>query len=319
MRRSAVAGVDVGGTNTKIGLVDRDGKILGRDTISTTDYVHVEDFASAISDSIDKLSLELNDYDVLSIGIGAPNANYHKGTIELAANLRWKGIIPFASIMKEKTGRPVTITNDANAAAVGEMTFGGAMGMKDFIVITLGTGLGSGIVTGGEVLYGHTGFAGELGHTLIEKDGRDCGCGKKGCLETYVSATGIVRTLTCLLSERNAPSSLRDLNPGEITSEMIAAAAGNGDPIAREAFMVTAEKLAIALINSIVFSSPEAIFLFGGLAKAGRILTDPVTAFVDDRIPPAFRNTYKIVPSALHEADAAILGSAALALKKLEN
>ena len=316
-RGSVVAGVDIGGTNTKIGLVDEKGDILGRKTISTTDFPLVEDFIAAISETIEELIHEAASYDLLAIGIGAPNANYHKGTIELAPNLRWKGIIPFAAMMKEKSGRPVTITNDANAAAVGEMTFGGAKGMSDFIIITLGTGLGSGIVTGGEVLYGSTGFAGELGHTLMVPEGRKCGCGKKGCLETYVSATGIVRTAISMLEETTTASSLREIKHSDITSEMIAVAAEQGDGIALEAFRFTSEKLGIALVNAIVFSSPEAIFLFGGLAKAGRLITEPVIAYVDSHVQPIFRGTYKILHSALPEADAAILGSAALAWKKI--
>ena len=316
-RGSVVAGVDIGGTNTKIGLVNETGTILGRKTISTTDYPLVADFITAIYEAIEVLINEVANYDLLAIGIGAPNANYHKGTIELAPNLRWKGIIPFASMMKEKSGRPVTITNDANAAAVGEMTFGGAKGMNDFIIITLGTGLGSGIVTGGEVLYGSTGFAGELGHTLMVPGGRKCGCGKKGCLETYVSATGIVRTVISLLEESTTDSSLRETDKAEITSEMIAIAAEQGDEIALEAFRFTAEKLGIALVNAIVFSSPEAIFLFGGLAKAGRLITEPVIAYVDTHVQPIFRGSYKILQSALPEADAAILGSAALAWKRI--
>ena len=255
---------------------------------------------------------------LIGLGVGAPNANYHKGTIELAPNLAWKGIVPLAEYLKEKVNVPVIITNDANAAAMGEMIFGGAKGMKDFIVLTLGTGLGSGIVVNGEVVYGHTGFAGELGHTVIVPGGRECGCGRLGCYETYASASGLVRSVLNLLSERREQSALRDLPPSELTSKMIVAEAVNGDRIALEAINYTAEMLALGIINAITFSSPEAVFLFGGLVKAGEMLLAPVRKYVDQNVMPIFRGSVKILPSGISEANAAVLGAAALAWNELK-
>jgi glucokinase len=259
-----------------------------------------------------------SDLKLAGIGIGAPNANYHKGTIELAPNLAWKGIVPLADLIRKKIDVPVVITNDANAAAMGEMIFGGAKNMKDFIVLTLGTGLGSGIVINGEVVYGHTGFAGELGHTIVVPEGRDCGCGRQGCFETYASASGLVRTVLYLLSEMRDESSLRDIPPAELTSKKIAEAAVKDDPIALEALDFTAEKLAFGIINAIGFSSPEAVFLFGGLAQAGELLFVPVREYVEANVQPIFRGTVKILPSGVSESNAAVLGAAALAWNELK-
>ena len=311
-----MAGVDIGGTNTVFGLVDIEGNIHAESSIQTGSFPDVNDFVAELSDAIKKLANK--DYELTGIGIGAPNVNYYKGTIELAPNLPWKGIIPLAEMISKKTGVPVALTNDANAAAVGEMVFGGAKGMKNFIVLTLGTGLGSGIVINGQLVYGHTAFAGEMGHTMIIPEGRECGCGKKGCLETYASASGIVRTVLYFLSEMKAESTLRDMVPSAITSKIIAEAAANNDPIAVKAMNYTAEALGMGIINAIVFSSPEAIFLFGGLAKAGDLLFNPVREYVDKNTMPIFKGTVKILPSGISENNAAVLGAAALAWNDLK-
>jgi glucokinase len=310
-----VAGIDIGGTNTKFGLVDKAGNVLAGSSMNTTDYPDINDFVSALTASLNRL-LEA-DHNLQCIGIGAPNANYHKGTIELAPNLAWKGIVPLTKLIMEKVDVPVVMTNDANAAAIGEKIFGGAKDMNDFIVLTLGTGLGSGIVSNGELIYGHTGFAGELGHTIVVPGGRECGCGRKGCYETYASATGLVRTVLYMLSDMKEDSVLRSVVPSELTSKMIAEAAAKNDHVAVKAVDYTAEILAFGIINAIVFSSPEAIFLFGGLTQAGEMLFAPVRKYVDDNVQPIFKGTVKILPSAIPESKAAVLGAAALAWNEL--
>jgi len=309
--KEIVAGVDIGGTNTVYGLVDRTGMVVAESSLKTTDYPEIGDFVTALVSAINKL-LSPGHYELLGIGIGAPNANYHKGTIELAPNLAWKGIVPLADLIRKKIDVPVIVTNDANAAAMGEMIFGGAKNMKDFIVLTLGTGLGSGIVINGQMVYGHTGFAGELGHTTVVQGGRACGCGRKGCFETYASASGLVRTVLLLLSEMREDSILRDIPPSELTSKKIAEAAVKNDPVALKAMDYTAEKLAFGIYNAIGFSSPEAVFLFGGLANAGEILFEPVRKYVEMNVQPIFRGTVKILPSGIPESNAAVMGAAAL-------
>jgi glucokinase len=316
--KEVVAGVDIGGTNTVFGLVDLTGNIVADGSLKTTDYPEIKDFVAALSAGIKSLVTQNAGYNLTSIGIGAPNANYHKGTIELAPNLAWKGIVPLSKYVNEKMGVPVSITNDANAAAVGEMIFGGARNMKDFIVLTLGTGLGSGIVINGQVVYGHTGFAGELGHQTIVPGGRACGCGRLGCYETYASASGLVRTVLEMLSEMREDSPLRDITPAQLTSKKIAEAASKKDPVAMKAMNYTAEMLGYGIVNAIVFSSPEAIFLFGGLAQAGDMLLNPVREYVDRNIQPIFRGTYRILPSGIPENNAAVLGAAALALNEIK-
>ena len=263
-------GIDIGGTNSVIGIVDLKGRIYKTTTVPTTKFKDAVKFVAELDLAIQSLlNANREKFKLLGIGIGAPNANYYRGTIENPPNLPWKGIIPLKKLLLNYYNIPTALTNDANAAAVGEMVFGGAQKMKNFIVLTLGTGLGSGIVINGELLYGYSGFAGELGHMNMFPDGRLCGCGQKGCLETYVSATGICRTVVELMEQGFAPGALSKYNSEELNSRLIAEAAEDGDPLALEAFEKTGEVLARAIVNTVVFSSPEAIFLFGGLARAG--------------------------------------------------
>jgi len=304
--REVVAGVDIGGTNTVFGLVDRNGIIVAENKLSTSSYPEIGDFVSVLTNSIQRLISGIDNIKLKGVGIGAPNANYHKGTIELAPNLAWKGIVPLSALIKEKINLPVAVTNDANGAAMGEMIVGGAKKIKDFIILTLGTGVGSGIVVNGE-----------LGHTIVVPGGRACGCGRQGCLETYASASGLVRTVLYLLSEMKEESPFRDVSPSSLTSKQIAEAAKNGDPVASKAFDYTAEMLAFGIVNAVVFSSPEAIFLFGGLAQAGDLLFNPVRKYVDLKIQPIFRGTVKILPSGIPENNVAVMGAAALAWKEL--
>jgi len=314
--KEVVAGIDIGGTNTIIGFVDSAGEIVAEGRLSTPDYAFADDFVVALDQKLKDMKTGHDDLVLRGIGIGAPNANFNKGTIELAPNLRWKGIIPLAKITERRTGLRTLITNDANAAALGEMIFGAAKGIKHFIILTLGTGLGSGFVVDGEVVYGHTGFAGELGHMTVVEGGRVCGCGRRGCLETYASATGLVRTVLALLSDRRDDSLLRELKSTEITSRRVAEAAAAGDTIAQEALDQTARMIALGIANAVIFSSPEVIFLFGGLAQAGDAIFVPVRKYADELVQPIFRGTFKVLPSGLPEARAAILGASALIWKE---
>lgn len=309
---SVVAGIDIGGTNTEIGLVEADGTCRARTTLPTGRHDTVEDFVQALHNQLTALVGTPPSYRLRGIGIGAPNGNYYRGTIEHAPNLRWRGVIPLAEMLRERVNVPVVLTNDANAAALGEMLYGGARGMKHFIVITLGTGLGSGIVCDGKVLYGHSGFAGEIGHTIVDPNGRACGCGRRGCLETYASASGIVRTALELLQESHSESLLRRISFGQLTAADIAAAAANGDPLAREAFERTGRILALKLADAVAHTSPEAIFLFGGLARAGDLLIEPTRRWFDAFLLNIFRDTVLLKLSSLPE-DAGVLGAAALA------
>lgn len=309
--KKVVAGVDIGGTNTRLGLVDEKGKVLSESNFSTTDYPKINDFVTALVAATNKL-LKGKDYKLIGMGIGAPDANFHRGTIEHAPNLAWKGIVPLADLVKKKINVPVVVTNDANAAAMGEMIFGVAKKMKDFIVLTLGTGLGSGIVIDGKMVYGHTGFAGELGHMTVVPGGRECGCGRKGCLEVYASASGLVKTVIELMSVMRDESPLRDIPPSKITSKKIAELAAKKDPIAVRAMNQTAEILGFGIINSIVFSSPEAIILFGGLAQAGELLFAPVRKYLEKNNYVLMKGTVKILPSGIPESKGALMGAAAL-------
>jgi len=315
--KKVVAGADIGGTNTVFGIVDTNGKVLAEGHLTTTDYPVVEDFVTAFVSGIRKLMADIKDAELAGIGIGAPDANFHRGTIEHAPNLVWKGIIPLADMIMKEVKVPVVLTNDANAAAMGEMVFGGAKDMKDFVILTLGTGLGSGIVVDGKLVYGHTGFAGEVGHMTVVPGGRECGCGRKGCLETYASASGLVKTVSLMISEMRDGSALRDVPPSKLTSKMIAEAATKNDPVAVKAMQYTAEKLGFGIVNSIVFTSPEAIFLFGGLAQAGEMLFAPVRKYLEENNYVLFKDTVKILPSGISESNGAVLGAAALILNEI--
>lgn len=312
-------GVDIGGTNTVFGLVDRNGNCISEDKIRTDKFEDVKDFIKELTDGINKLLSGISENsDVKGIGIGAPNGNYYKGTIEFAPNLRWKGMINFSELLKEYFDLPVILTNDANAAAIGEMVYGGAKGMKDFFVVTLGTGLGSGFVSNGEMIYGHDGFAGELGHTIIFPDGRLCKCGRKGCLEQYASATGIVKTVLEMLDMTSEDSILKNYKPEEITSKLIYEAATQGDTVAIEAFDFTGRILGLALANTIALTSPEAIFLFGGLALAGEYIFKPTKMYMEYYLMETFKNKVKLLPSNFIGKNAAVLGASALVWKTIE-
>ncbi len=308
-------GIDIGGTNTFFGFVDRDGKILLQDKVSTTDFPDPKDLVRVVSDKIlahiADSRLPTADCTLIGAGLGAPNGNYFNGSIEFAPNLKWKGIVPLAKMFREKLNVESVLTNDANAAALGEMYFGGAKKMKDFIFITLGTGLGSGIVVDGKMVYGHDGFAGELGHTIIIQHGRQCGCGRKGCLEQYCSATGIVKTYFEILKSEN-PGALNNLDIASIDAKYIFDKAMNGDEAAFYAFNYTGELLGFALANSVAYTSPEAIFLFGGLAQAGELLFNPTILSFEKNLLHNYKNKVKILPSSLPENDAPILGAASL-------
>jgi glucokinase len=308
-------GIDVGGTSTKFGIVNHRGEISNRGDILTSRHKNVEKFIDQLYEELTPAIAEIGGPDLIKgIGVGAPNGNYYNGTIEYAPNLIWKGIIPLADLISKKFNKPCSLTNDANAAAVGEMMYGAGRGMRDFIMITLGTGVGSGIIANGQLIYGHDGFAGELGHTIIRPGGRlHWGTGMKGSLETYASATGIALTAKELLDERmNDDSILRKIPHDEIDAKAVFEAAVKGDKMAKEVFKFTGQILGEALANFVMFSSPEAIILFGGVIKAGKILMDPVKKHMEKNVLPIFQNKVKLLFSELKESDAAILGASAL-------
>jgi glucokinase len=308
--KKVVAGIDIGGTNTAIGLVDQDARCLDQAVIPTAKFDKVEDFVPAVRAEIDRMvSAPLT---LVGIGIGAPNGNYYHGTIEHAPNLKWRGIIPLVEMFQKFYTVPVALTNDANAAAIGEGVFGSARNFRHFIVITLGTGVGSGIVVNGELLYGHDGFAGEIGHTIVDPNGRECGCGRRGCLETYASAGGIKRTVFELLATKNTPSVLRSTSFDTLTAKQIADAARAGDAIAREAFEHTGKILGLKLADAVAHLSPEAIILFGGLAQAGDLIFEPTQRWMETYMLNIFKNKVKLLPSGLSGENTAILGAAAL-------
>ena len=311
-----VVGIDVGGQTTKLGVVDARGAVLAQTVIRTDTHAEIEPYIADLAVALNKVIAEAGvEGQVKGIGVGAPNGNYYTGTIENAVNLSWGGTktIEFAKLLSEAmNGLPVALTNDANAAAVGEMTYGAARGMKNFIMITLGTGVGSGIVINGDVVYGHDGFAGELGHTAaVHYNGRTCNCGKTGCLETYASATGVARTAREWLELSDEPSVLRNLD--SIASKDVFDAAKEGDKLALKIFEFTGKILGRSFADFIAFSSPEAIVLFGGLARAKEFLTAPIEEAMNSNVLPLWRNKVKIVYSQLKESDAAILGASALA------
>ena len=309
-----VVGVDIGGTGTKFGIVDNVGNVLFASEISTKKHEQVHTFIDELHQELSVLIEKVGGVGrIKGIGVGAPNGNVYTGNIEYAPNLPWKGIIPLARMLQDKFKIPVRLTNDANAAAVGEMMYGAAQGMKDFIMITLGTGVGSGIVANGQLIYGHDGFAGELGHTTIIPDGRlHPGTGKKGSLESYASATGVAQSAIEILETTDRPSSLRDIPKGALNSKAVFEAATKGDEVAKEVFAFTGKVLGMALANFVMFSSPEAIILFGGLTKAGDLILKPTREHLEANVIEIFQNKVKILISHLKESDAAILGASAL-------
>lgn len=313
--RPYVIGLDLGGTNAVFGIVDKQANIVAQTSVKTQAYPTVEGFVDACVEAVTPLIDGVGGINkIFGMGAGAPNGNYHNGTIELAPNLVWaKGkIVPLADMFSKRLGINVALTNDANAAAIGEMTYGVARGMKNFIVITLGTGVGSGIVVNGQLVYGCDGFAGELGHTIVRLDGRPCGCGRRGCLETYCSATGVARSAREFLETRDDESLLRELNPEDITSLDVAIAAGKGDKLAKEIFDFTGEILGEACANFAAFSSPEAFIFFGGLTKAGALLMDPIVKSYNDHILNIFKGKAKFLVSGLDGSAAAVLGASAV-------
>ncbi len=316
MEKPFVVGIDIGGQTSKIGIVDTRGNVTCQSVIRTDTHTDVNLFINDLHDAISKLvNTSCGFENIRGIGVGAPNGNYYTGTIENAVNVVWGGnkIIPFAELLSEKLSLPVALTNDANAAAVGEMTYGVAKGMKNFIMITLGTGVGSGIVINGEVVYGHDGFAGELGHTTaVRYNGRLCNCGRTGCLETYTSATGLARTARELIESTDIPSQLRNIT-SPITSKDVYEAAVEGDQLALQIFEFTGKKLGESFADFVAFSAPEAIILFGGLARAGDFIMKPVEESMNANLLPLWRGKIKLLFSQLKESDAAILGASALA------
>lgn len=307
---SLALGIDIGGTNTSFGIVDRRGQILEQGTMKTTGHFTVHEFIDALINKINPLLHNVGKENISGVGVGAPNANYYTGEIAYAANLPWEGIIPLAKLLQDALRYKVTITNDANAAALGEMIYGVAKGMKDFIMVTLGTGVGSGFVANGQLIYGHDGFAGELGHVIAVRDGRKCGCGRHGCLETYASATGIVRTAKEWLEQREDETMLRYNT--EITAHAIHVAAEKGDRFALDLFEFTGKILGQTLADVVAITSPEAIVFFGGLAKAGTLIIEPTRRYMEENLLRVFKNKISFLNSALTDADAAILGASAL-------
>lgn len=311
-------GIDIGGTNTCFGLVNENAEIIFQREIKTKNFPEIEDYLTELVKQIkDLISHCPEPENILGVGIGAPNGNYYKGTIELAPNLPFKGIIPIKNMLEmlllnEGWNLKITITNDANAAGIGEMIYGAAKGVNDFIMITLGTGVGSAIVSNGEMIYGHDGFAGEVGHTIVEIDGRECGCGRKGCLETYSSATGIRRTALSLLKQDNSPSILREIEEKDINGYTICEAARKNDALALKCIDLTARMLAIGVANAVAVTSPKKIIFSGGLSKAGDLLLTPFKAYLEENLYPVFRGKIEVELSALEENNTAILGAAAL-------
>lgn len=314
MNKQAFAiGVDIGGTTTKCGIVNHKGAIDDSGCVLATGMysspeAFVDDLYKALKPTIKKVGLQ----NIRGIGVGAPNGKIHTGTIEYAPNLPWKGVVPLSQMITERFGIPCALTNDANAAAVGELQYGAARGMKDFIVLTLGTGVGSGIVSNGQLVYGHDGFAGELGHVMVRKGRKHWSTGLDGSLETYASATGIALTAKVLLDSWVGPSLLRNYKGEEITSKLVCDCALKGDELSQKVFAYTGEVLGEALANFVMFSSPEAIILFGGVIKAGDLLMQPTRRHMEENLLPIFQNKVKLLCSELKEADAAILGASAL-------
>lgn len=314
-KKPYVIGLDLGGTNSVFGIVDANANIVARTTVKTKGHADVKAYVDACCEALNEIIESVGGIDkIKAMGIGAPNGNYYSGNIEYAANLPWPGIVPLSKMFEERLNIPVVMTNDANAAAIGEMTYGAAKGMKNFIMITLGTGVGSGIVVNGQLVYGSDGFAGELGHVIVVNDGtgRDCGCGRKGCLETYCSATGVARTAREFLEKSDAPTLLRDIPAEDITSYDVAMAAEKGDKMAKEIFDFTGHMLGAACANFAAFSSPEAFIFFGGLSKAGELLMEPLRKAYDENVLYVFKGKARMLISELDDAKAAVLGASAL-------
>lgn len=319
--KKVTIGIDIGGTGTKFGLVDMEGNVLFHDKIETGLYREFDEYMDALSSKI-KSSMEekMVEYDLIGIGVGAPNGNYFTGTVSYAPNLPWKGVLPIADTLTEKFGVPTVVSNDANAAAVGEQVFGGAKGMKDFIMVTLGTGLGSGFVSNGQLIIGDDALAGEMGHISVKYGrGRSCKCGKKGCLETYVSATGINRTIFKLLVDSHEDSEFRGVSFNELTTKEISAAADRGDPIAIEAFKYTGKILGVKLADMVTIFNPEAIFLFGGLSLAGDHIFLPTKKYMEKNLMKIYKDKVKILPSELGSQGAPIIGAASLVWDKVKS
>lgn len=311
-----VIGLDLGGTNSVFGIVDSRGEIKATAAIKTQGYNTASAYVDAACAALEPIIEQVGGIEqIRAMGIGAPNANYYKGTIENAPNIQWahNTVVPLAEMFSQKLGVPVAMTNDANAAAIGEMTYGVARGMKNFIVLTLGTGVGSGIVLNGQLVYGSDGFAGELGHVIMRRDnGRLCGCGRKGCLETYCSATGVTRTAREFLETTDQPSLLRNINPADITSYDVSVAAGQGDALAQQIYEFTGRMLGEACADFAVFASPEAFIFFGGLTKAGELLMEPIRRSYDECVMPVFKGKPQFLVSGLDGASAAVLGASAI-------
>ena len=312
-----VIGLDLGGTNSVFGIVDARGEIKATTAIKTGGFETAEAYVAACIEALQPIIEQVGGIDTIkAMGVGAPNANYYKGTIEYAPNLPWAHdtIVPLGDMFSKALGVPVALTNDANAAALGEMVYGVARGMKNFIVITLGTGVGSGIVVNGQLLYGHDGFAGELGHVTMVRgeEGRSCGCGRTGCLEAYCSATGVARTARELLAKTSRPSLLREMDPEKITSLDVSIAAGKGDELAKEIYDFTGHMLGEACADFAAFSSPEAFIFFGGMVKAGELIMKPIREAYDEHVMRIFKDKAKFLVSGLDGASAAVLGASAV-------
>ena len=313
--KSLVIGLDLGGTNSVFGVVDSKGEIIATTSIKTQAYPSVDQYIMESVKAIKQIAEQVGGMEkIRAMGIGAPCGNYYKGTIEHAANLVWaKGIVPLANMFVNELGIPVVVTNDAKAAAMGEMKYGVAVGMNNFVELTLGTGVGSGIVANGQLIYGFDGFAGELGHMIVEPNGRPCGCGRKGCLETYCSATGVVRTAIAMLEESSEATSLRDIATDKLTSYEVYKAAMAGDTMAQEVFKQTGRRIGIACANIATFLSPEAFIFFGGLAQAGELLLRPIEEAYNENVLSLYKGKARFLMSGLDGAKAAILGASAIA------
>ena len=320
MKKQVSIGIDIGGTNTTIGVVDKSGDILAEGHTPTLTNVDVKKYLDVLAKTIkETVAVAGSDLEVMGIGIGAPSSNYYTGEIVSAVNLGWGDVVPFVKLMKEYFDYPaIVLTNDANSAVVGELMYGGAKGMKDVIMITLGTGVGSGIIVNGELVLGHDGFAGELGHVVVASEGRMCGCGRKGCLETYASATGIVRTVSELIADTQIPSELRSIASDTITSKMVYDLAMKGDKLALEAFEITGKYLGKAISDFVAFSSPEAVFMFGGLALAGDLIFKPTKRYMEENMCYLYTNKVKLLPSKLPGDQIAVLGASAVVRKEVE-